>query len=182
MVIKRRVFAFLGTPGLIAIAIAILLLLPFDVVAVTRLTGWEWRIAVAALVILNLIPLAGQVICVGLAVLGAYYLGQEHLTPRNTATDNPPAKSAPGPDPVDSFAEWKRTVGGPTIQDECIRKAQSHGLVEGRQIEQMARVCACYGTAAIAVLEQSDVVDNVVQPSPALEAKLTNEARRICQR
>ena len=178
--ILRKSIATLGTPGLLALTIGLLLILPFDVFAVMQLTGWSWWMAVVALLALNLVPFAGQVIYAGLAVLGAFYLGQSNLAERRAATVPPPVASA-APTTIDNFVEWKKKIGAPAIQSECIEKARSRGLVEGRQIEQMAKVCACYGAAAINILEPSDVVDGAVQASPQLNVKMSDEARRLCK-
>lgn len=166
---------------MLALSGAMLLILPLDLVAVVRLTGWEWWTALGALLALNLVPFAGQAIYACLAIAGAFMLGQDNLASLKASNEPQPVSAAPTTTSVDKFAEWKRAVGGPKVQEECISKAQSQGLVEGRQIEQMARVCACYGAAAVNILEPSDVVDETIQASPQLNAKLSDEARRLCK-
>lgn len=181
----RRVAASFGIVGGAAAAIGLLMFLPFGVLAVMRLTGWEWWAALAALVALNLIPLAGQLATVGLAVFGAFVLGQDDLAQRLTARPAAVRAAAPASaasNAVDAFTEWKKTIAAPAIQKSCLEDVQRRGLVGGAQIDQMARACACYGAAAVNVITPDDVVDEKLQPGPDFNERLGVEARRLCQR
>lgn len=182
----RRVAASFGIVGGFAVAIAMVLFLPFGAIAVMRLTGWEWWAALAALIALNLIPLAGQVAAVGLAVFGAFTLGQDNLAQR-MATRPAVLQSVAPPvgsvsNAADKFTEWKKTVAAPAIQKSCLEDVQRRGLVGGAQIDQMARACACYGAAAVTVITPDDVEDEKLQPGPDFNERLGVEAKRLCQR
>lgn len=175
-------------PMTAALAAASLVLLPFAVFAVTSLTNWDSWLVLMGLIAICLVPYAGQAICFALAVFGAYQIGLNHLAqrPANTAQKAPVgATASPDAKPAETtpndFVTWRRTVAAPAIQDNCLEKVQSRGLVEGKQIEHMARVCACYGAAAINVITEADVVDGGVQATADFNTRLSDEARRICQ-
>ncbi len=177
----KRIAASFGVAGGIAVAVVILLLLPFGVVAVTRLTGWESWAALAALLALNFVPLAGQLVYVGLAVFGAYTLGQDNLAQR-TAAKIMAAPVAAESKSADAFAEWRRKVAAPEVQDRCLQDAQRRGLTDGAQLDRMAKACACYGAAALTVIMPSDVEGGLLRPTPEFNERLSIAARQVCQR
>ena len=180
--IGKRAAASFGPAGFIAAAFVFLVLLPLDLLAVTRLTGWEWGAALAAVLAINLVPLAGQLVYFGLAVVGAFTLGQDNLAQRRAIAAAPQSAAQPAADrPIDKFADWKKTVAAPAIQQSCLEDVQRRGLTGQMQIDQMARACACYGAAAEIVITPADVEDQQLQPSPGFNERLATEARRICQ-
>ncbi len=180
----------LSTSWIAALGLSALVLLPFDLVAGTKLTGWDWPLVLLALLAINLVPFLGQAVCLALAAVGAYHIGLDHLAQRGSAAPTPTATTRPTPPPVQAteapapatdFATWRRTVGARAIQDNCLQKSQSQGLVDTRQIEQIARVCACYGAAASTVITEADVVGDRVKATAEFNTRLGDEARRICQ-
>jgi hypothetical protein len=71
--IKSILAGLLGSAFYVLFLGFAVLSLPFNIIALMRLEGWEWWSALLAAMFLACIPIIGQIGYVVLAIMGGYY-------------------------------------------------------------------------------------------------------------
>jgi hypothetical protein len=142
--------------GLIFLALS-LLALPLSVVAVMHLWGWEWWSALIGILIFICIPAFGQLGCVVLTIMGAYYVYQADFKWRDAAYPTPQTFSVATLTP-DKFAAYKQTTLLPMLRRVCLEEAKKTNAFEGKVPLAVSNFCDCYVQLSVDAMTQDDLV------------------------
>jgi hypothetical protein len=167
----------------LTISIFMLFGLPLNVIALMRLMGWEWWTALIGAVVLNIIPLIGQIAYFIFAIIGAYYLWTADFNWRKAVNPMPETISLAQLSP-ERFADYKIKVIRPGIERGCMSDAKERSGIDGKVPVSMSNFCICYANLAVTVITQDDLVflERTGQYSDDMTSRMKSALRDKCMR
>ena len=145
--IRDLILGLFGTAVGIAVMILFLFSVPLSVIAVMRLTGWDWWGALVAVVLGGVVPFLGQIGYVVATVLGAYYLIDADFSWRRAVAPKIETFSMQELTP-EQLMKYQNDAISVEIERQCKEDARSRFGFEGKLPQRMSEFCGCYAHSA----------------------------------
>jgi hypothetical protein len=140
----------------IGLFVVMLFSVPLNVIALMRFMGWEWWSALIAAVLLNAIPVVGQIAYVVFAFLGAYFLVSAGFDWHAAIYPAPRVVSAAEMSTAD-FEQYRRVVE-PEIARACKEEGKKqYAMPSGAVPVAVSTYCDCYARVIVRTTTQSDM-------------------------
>ena len=170
--------AILGSAFSLLMLVVAIFSLPLTVIALMRWMGWEWLTALIAAVLLNVIPIAGQIAYVVLTIAGAYFLVSAGFNWQQ-AVYGPAVTATTWEEMSPSvFDEYKARVIKPELAKKCREETKGrYGTADGKIPVVVSNWCDCYAGVSVALLTQADMIahEKARAPSPEFTNRLKAE-------
>jgi hypothetical protein len=170
-----------STFGLLISAFA-LLSLPLNVIAVMHIFGWSWVAAIVGVILFSCVPFIGQLGCLILALMGAYYVYDANLDWQKAAY--PPTKTFTILTLSEAELErFKTEVVRPGFEKNCKAEALKTAGFDGKLPARAASQCECVAASFAAKLTRADMIafEKAGQYPDDLQQRVESEIRRTCR-
>jgi hypothetical protein len=171
--IKAILLGLTGTAfGLVFYGFAFLSL-PFCMVALMHLWGFEWWTALILALLMNVVPLLGQAAYVIFAMMGAYYFYDAGFSWHRSTTAS--IKTFDVEKMSDSdFAKYKKTVIHPAMIEGCLREGKKKLGFDDKVPAHVATFCDCFvGVAEAYVTPRTISVGPLPEQKVAMEREVS---------
>ena len=139
--------------GLIVVAVAIFSL-PLSLLAMIRITGWDWWVALICLMLLSIVPLLGQIGLFGLILVGGYYFVDSGFN-WQTASGRVPKVANIQELSAEEIEKYKQLTMSPALERQC-QSELSKGL-GGKVMLSTINFCKCYVKIALAEMTVDEI-------------------------
>ncbi|WP_363348304.1 hypothetical protein [Methylocystis echinoides] len=179
-ILSSMLLGTLGIGAWLAVVIIMVLSLPLNVIALMRLEGWSWWVALLSAVLLGAIPIFGQLGYVVLTFLGAYYFYVGNFDWREAVSPTPGTITYQQMTPK-QFAQFKE-ASRETIAKTCKQAAASENNMGGKILPAQASLCDCVTKVALEKLTPDDATAMEKSSSAMREffAGVAAEAKSRC--
>ena len=152
---------------------------PLSVIAVMRLTGWDWWGALITVVVGGVIPVVGWIGYVVATVLGAYYFIDADFSWRRAVSPEIETFRLGDLTP-DEFSEFRDKVIRRDIERQCKRDVGQRFESEGKIPASVSDYCECYARVAASTFTQVDAayLEKHKRPTPDFEDRVMSAARK----
>jgi hypothetical protein len=156
--------------------------IPLAVLALMRIMGWEWWTALLTIVLMQVIPLLGQLGYAGLALYGAFCLASAHFSWREAVSPAPAIVSFKGM-PADQFRSYTSTIVD-QIESACTQELATRMGLGGKITVEASNFCKCTAQVYSETISQDDMIyqEEHGDPPAAMATKLKVAVAERCRK
>ncbi len=177
--IRDFVAGLLGSVFGLALLPLFIFSVPLSVIAVMRLTGWDWWGALITVVVGGIIPIVGWIGYVVATVLGAYYFIDADFSWRRAVSPEIETFRLSDLTP-DKFSKFRDKGIRPYIEMQCKEYAKQRSEIEGKIPASVSAYCECYARVAASTFTQADAAysEKHRRPNPDFINRAMSAARK----